>query len=160
PPKGGSPYGKITISTQAFDRSYPQPTDVFAFVKTQGGVTAANTKALETAVAAKFPSTKIATRSEFKHNQERPLDQLLNLLFVLLGLSVIISLFGIVNTLVLSVYERTRELGMLRAVGMTRRQVRRLIRHESVVTSLIGGVFGIGLGVFLGFLITRALKGD
>ena len=160
PPKGGSPYGKITISTQTFDRSYPQPTDVFAFVKTKGGVTAANTRALEAAVAAKFPSTKIATRSEFKHNQERPLDQLLNLLFVLLGLSVIISLFGIVNTLVLSVYERTRELGMLRAVGTTRLQVAAMVLGEGVVTALIGAALGIGLGFFLAALVTHALASE
>ena len=71
-----------------------------------------------------------------------------------------ISLFGIVNTLVLTVFERTRELGMLRAVGMTRRQVRRMIRYESIVTALIGGVLGIALGVFLGYLIVRALSGQ
>jgi len=160
PPKGGSPYGTITISTATFDRVYPQPTDIFAFVKTSGGVTPGNTKALEAAVAAKFPSTKIATRSEFKHNQERPLNQLLNLLFVLLGLSVIISLFGIVNTLVLSVYERTRELGMLRAVGTTRLQVATMILGEGVVTALIGAVLGIGLGFFLAALVTHALASE
>jgi putative ABC transport system permease protein len=160
PPKGGSPYGTITISTTAFDRAYPQPTDIYAFVKTKGGVTPANTKALEAAVAAKFPSTKIATRSEFKRNQERPLNQLLNLLFVLLGLSVIISLFGIVNTLVLSVYERTRELGMLRAVGTTRLQVAAMILGEGVVTALIGAALGIGLGFFLAALVTHALASE
>ena len=72
---------------------------------------------------------------------------MLNLLYVLLALSVIVSLFGIVNTLVLSVFERTRELGMLRAVGMTRRQVRRMIRHESVITALIGAALGMVLGI-------------
>jgi putative ABC transport system permease protein len=160
PPKGGSPYGKVTISTAAFDRSYPQPTDIYAFVKTKGGVTPANTTALKAAVAAKFPSTKIATRSEFKRNQERPLNQLLNLLFVLLGLSVIISLFGIVNTLVLSVYERTRELGMLRAVGTTRLQVAAMILGEGVVTALIGAALGIGVGFFLAALVTHALASE
>ena len=70
----------------------------------------------------------------------------------------IVSLFGMVNTLVLAVYERTRELGMLRAVGMTRRQARRMIRHESVITALIGAAMGIPLGVFLAALITQALS--
>ena len=69
----------------------------------------------------------------------------------------IISLFGMVNTLALSVFERTRELGMLRAVGMTRRQTRRMIRHESVITALIGAALGLPLGIFLAALVTRAL---
>ena len=158
PPKGGSPFGRVTISTRAYDSSYPQPNDIFAFVKIKGGVTAANTTALKAALAAKFPNTKLATQSQFKKNQEQGLNQLLNLLFVLLGLSVIISLFGIVNTLVLTVFERTRELGMMRAVGMTRRQVRRMIRHESVVTALIGAALGIALGFFLSALVARALS--
>jgi putative ABC transport system permease protein len=70
---------------------------------------------------------------------------------------VVVSLFGIVNTLVLSVFERTRELGMLRAVGMTRRQVRRMVRHESVITALIGSTLGIGVGLLLAALATGAL---
>src|SRR5207244_12870869 len=88
------------------------------------------------------------------------ITQLLPLRYVLLALSLIISLFGIVNALVLTVFERTRELGMLRAVGMTRRQVRRMIRHESVITALIGAALGIGLGFFIAFLVTQALKKD
>ena len=76
----------------------------------------------------------------------------MNLFYVLLALSVIVSLFGMVNTLVLSVFERTRELGMLRAVGMTRRQARRMIRHESVITALIGAALGLPLGIALGAL--------
>ena len=93
------------------------------------------------------------TREEFVDNQIAALNQILNILYVLLALSVIVSLFGIVNTLVLTVFERTRELGMLRAIGMTRRQVRRMIRHESVITALIGGTLGIVLGVVLGALL-------
>jgi len=77
----------------------------------------------------------------------------LAMLYVLLGFSVIVSLFGMVNTMVLSVFERTREIGMLRALGMTRRQVRRMIRHESVITASIGGVLGIALGIALGALL-------
>ena len=86
-------------------------------------------------------------------NQISGLSSVLNILYVLLALSVIVSLFGIVNTLMLTVFERTREIGMLRAIGMTRRQVRRMIRHESVITALIGGVLGILLGVALGGLL-------
>src|SRR3712207_440450 len=79
------------------------------------------------------------------------------MLYVLLALSVIVSIFGMVNTLVLSVFERTRELGMLRAIGMTRRQARRMVRHESVITALIGAALGLGLGLVLAAVATRAL---
>ena len=79
-------------------------------------------------------------------------------MYVLLAFSVVVSLFGMVNTLVLSVFERTRELGMLRAVGMTRPQARRMIRHESVITALIGASLGIPLGIFLSFLLAQALS--
>ena len=82
----------------------------------------------------------------------------LSMLYVLLGLSVVISLFGMINTLVLAVFERTRELGMLRAVGMTRRQVRRMIRHEAILTSLIGAGIGLPLGIGLGALAVRSLS--
>jgi putative ABC transport system permease protein len=77
---------------------------------------------------------------------------------VLLSLLIVVSLLGIVNTLVLTVFERTRELGMLRAVGMSRRQVRRMIRNESVVTALLGAAFGIPLGVVLALMVGAAIK--
>ena len=105
-----------------------------------------------------FPDAKLQTKSQFKNNQEQGLNTLLNLLYVLLSLSIIISLFGIVNTLVLTVFERTRELGMLRAVGMSRRQVRRMIRHESVITALLGAAFGIPLGIVLALMIGAAIN--
>ena len=105
-----------------------------------------------------FPNAKAQTRDEFVDNQIAALNQILNILYVLLALSVIVSLFGIVNTLVLTVFERTRELGMLRAIGMTRRQVRRMIRHESVITALIGGALGIVLGVVLGALLIARVE--
>jgi putative ABC transport system permease protein len=159
PPKGGSPFGPVTISTRTFDANYTNPENQLSLIKIAGGVSKENTRRLEAAVK-KFPDAKVETEAQFKHDQEKFILNLLNLLYVLLGLSVVISLFGIVNTLVLTVFERTRELGMLRAVGMTRRQVRRMIRHESIITALIGATLGIGLGVFLGFLISIALSGQ
>jgi putative ABC transport system permease protein len=157
PPQGGSPYGDVTISTKRFDAEYQNPQNVFAFVDIAGGVTAANTANLTNALKA-FPDAKIATASQFKKNQEQSINGLLNLLYVLLSLSIIISLFGIVITLVLTVFERTRELGMLRAVGMTRRQVRSMIRHESIVTALIGAALGIPLGIVLALMVGKAIR--
>ncbi len=157
PPKGGNPYGDVTISTRRFDAEFPQPQNLYSFVNIAGGVTAANTARLSAALA-NFPDAKLQTKSEFKANQEQGLNTLLNLLYVLLSLSIIVSLFGIVNTLVLTVFERTRELGMLRAVGMSRRQVRRMIRHESIVTALLGAAFGIPLGLVMALLVGAAIK--
>jgi putative ABC transport system permease protein len=152
PPAGGSPFGRVTMSTSIWDANYDQPKDLFSFVTMHGGQTQANEKRLENQLKA-FPISKVQTKKKFIDNQLSGLTAILNVLYVLLALSVVVSLFGIVNTLVLTVFERTRELGMLRAVGMTRRQVRRMIRHESVITALIGGVLGIVLGVVLGALL-------
>ncbi len=157
PPNGGSPFGSVTMSAATFDASYSAPRDLMALVNIKGGVNDANTARLDRSLAA-FPDAKIQTASQFKQTQEDDIKLGLNILYVLLGLSVLISLFGVVNTLVLSVFERTREIGMLRAVGMTRRQVRRMIRYEGVVTALIGGALGIAVGAFLAGLTTQALS--
>jgi putative ABC transport system permease protein len=152
PPTGGSPFGNITMSTATWDRYNTNPKNLYSFIRVRGGETAANLKVLEQRLAS-FPNAKVQTRDQFVDNQISGLNSVLNILYVLLALSVVVSLFGIINTLVLTVFERTREIGMLRAIGMTRRQVRRMVRHESVITSLIGGVLGIVLGVVLGGLL-------
>jgi ABC-type antimicrobial peptide transport system permease subunit len=121
-------------------------------------VTPANTAALNR-VLAPFPDAKLQTEQEFLSSQEASIQSELNLLYILLALSIIVSLFGIVNTLVLTVFERTRELGMLRAVGMTRRQTRRMIRHEAVITALLGATLGIPVGIGLAALLDRAVGG-
>jgi putative ABC transport system permease protein len=87
-------------------------------------------------------------------------NQLLFLIYALLSLSLVVSLFGIVNTLVLSIHERTRELGMMRAIGTPRALVRRIVRYESVITALIGAVLGLAVGSFLGVVTTLALKDE
>ena len=152
PPAGGSPFGAVTISQATWDKFNQNPENLYSFVRMRGGETDANFAKLDAKLKA-FPNAKVATREKFIDNQIQPLNNILNVLYVLLALSVIVSLFGIVNTLVLTVFERTREIGMLRAIGMTQRQVRRMIRHESVITALMGGVLGIVLGVVLGGLL-------
>ena len=152
PPAGGSPFGSVTFSSEVFDREYDSPRNLYSFIQMEGDESDENQAKLDAALA-DFPNAKAQTREQFIDNQINGLNQILNILYVLLALSVIVSLFGIVNTLVLTVFERTRELGMLRAIGMTRRQVRRMIRHESVITALIGGTLGIILGVVLGALL-------
>ncbi len=152
PPTGGSPFGTVTISQTAWDRLNPDPKNLYSFVRMRGGVTTANQAALDASLK-DFPNAKAQTRQKFIDNQTAALKGILNMFYVLLALSVIVSVFGIVNTLVLTVFERTSEIGMLRAIGMTRSQVRRMIRQESVITALIGGVLGILLGIVLGGLL-------
>ncbi len=152
PPTGGSPFGNVTISTAAWDESVENPRNLYSFVAMEGDMADENTAALERSLEG-FPNAKVQTRAEFIDNQIAGLSSVLNILYVLLALSIVVSLFGIVNTLVLTVFERTREIGMLRAIGMTRRQVRRMIRHESVITALIGAAIGIVLGIVLAALL-------
>jgi ABC-type antimicrobial peptide transport system permease subunit len=155
PPTGGSPFGNVTISAKTWDAENPQPKDLFSFLKVAGGESAENQAAIEKTLAG-YPNAKVQTREQFIDNQISGLNSILNILYVLLALSIIVSLFGIVNTLVLTVFERTREIGMLRAIGLTRRQTRRMIRHESVITALIGAFVGIVLGLILaGILIAK-----
>ena len=157
PPTGGSPFGSITISTEAWDAKVENPRNLYTFIAMDGDVSDENTTTLEAALA-DFPNGKVQTREQFIDNQIAGLNAVLNILYVLLALSVLVSLFGIVNTLVLTVFERTREIGMLRAIGMTRRQVRRMIRHESVITALIGAMIGIVLGVVLAVILIARVE--
>jgi putative ABC transport system permease protein len=149
--------GGVSVTTQTFDSYYQRPRNQFTFVNVSSDPSAATTQSLEAAVA-EFPDAKVQTREAWIDQQDEDFNQFLTMLYVLLALSVIVSIFGMVNTLILSVFERTRELGMLRAVGMTRRQARRMVRHESVITALIGAALGLPLGIFLAALVTQALQ--
>ncbi|CAN5588246.1 ABC transporter permease [soil metagenome] len=114
-------------------------------------------KRAEASLESRFPSVEVLTKKEFTDDVAGQINQLLSLFYVLLGLAVIVSLFGLVNTLALSIYERTRELGMVRAIGMSRRQVRTIVRYESVITALIGAVLGLVLGVLFSIAMTPTL---
>jgi putative ABC transport system permease protein len=144
------------ISQHEFDRTFPQPQDEEVFINVTGGANPTTTARLQHALA-DYPDTTIRTAAAWIKTQDRGVSQILDLFYVLLALAVIVSMFGMVNTLVLAVFERTRELGMLRAIGLSRRQTRRMIRHESIITALIGAALGLPLGVFLAALATRGL---
>ena len=157
PPDLDQMLGPVSISQRNFDSTFARPRNLFTFVNVGGGESDAATSGLEAAVA-EFPDATVRTEAGLVTNRTKDFSTVLQLLYVLLGFSVVVSLFGMVNTLVLSVFERTRELGMLRAVGMTRRQARQMIRHESVITALIGAALGLPLGIFLAALVAQALS--
>ena len=158
PPQAEDPLGTISISARTFDSRYANPQNLFTLIATAGGVTPANTAALER-VLSPFPDAKLQSETQFVSSQQESINSELNLIYILLALSIVVSLFGIVNTFVLTVFERTRELGMLRAIGMTRRQTRRMIRHESTITALLGATLGIPVGVALAAVFDRVLRG-
>src|SRR4051794_40054198 len=153
PPEIEQMLGPISITQQAFDKAFPQPKNQFTFLDA-----AADADQALTAASADFSDADVHTGAAFASDYTKGFASFLNFLYVLLAFSVVVSLFGMVNTLVLSVFERTRELGMLRTIGMTRRQARRMIRHESVITALIGAALGLPLGIFLAGLVTQALS--
>ena len=120
--------------------------------------------AARTAAAAElrddFPNIEVLTREQYRGEQEQAIDEFLAVTVALLFLSELIAILGIVNTLALSVFERTHEIGMLRAVGMTRRQLRRVVRGESVIIAGIGGVVGLAVGLLWGWAFTTALESE
>jgi putative ABC transport system permease protein len=144
----------ITVTNAQIARDFAARKDNLVLLGTAGPSV---TGPVKSALKQDFPQTEALTNKQFVDDQAGQIDQLLALIYALLALAIIVSLFGIVNTLVLSITERTRELGMLRAIGTSRRQIRAMIRYEAIITALLGGILGAGLGVILAVLVSRPI---
>ncbi|HET7121830.1 MAG TPA: FtsX-like permease family protein [Solirubrobacterales bacterium] len=154
-------FGNVLVTQAVMARDFRQTQDLIDFVKVEDGADANQVQTLLTTGAeALFPTTEVLNQQELKESREAQINEIVLLVFGLLAFAIVISLFGIANTLALSIHERTRELGMLRAIGMSRRQVRTLIRYEAVITALIGGILGMVLGVIFAALIAQPLKDE
>jgi putative ABC transport system permease protein len=149
--------GSFVVSDSYYRSHYTDPLPLALLLRTANAPTAAGKAAIVHALAA-YPTLKIQTQGEFKQSQQKMVNQLLGIVYVLLALAVIIALIGIVNTLLLSVFERTHEIGLLRAVGMRRRQVRAMIRSEAVILSVFGALIGVIVGTGLGVAFAASLK--
>jgi putative ABC transport system permease protein len=151
-------FADYTLSIATVSEHYTSQLDQYVFVKLASGVSPAEGRKAIDGVLKAYPNAELQDRTEFKDAQAAQINQLLGLIYVMLLLAVIIALIGIANTLALSIYERTRELGLLRAVGMSRRQLRSSIRWESVIISLLGTFLGLVIGLFFGWAVVEALK--
>ncbi len=154
----GAPAPRYFMGNEAFNANFPVRYDSRVFVKKAPGVSTAAALAAVRAVATKYSGTTVMDQAAFKADQAKPIQQMLSLVYALLALAILIALLGIGNTLALSIFERTRELGVMRAVGMTRHQLRAMIRWESVIIALQGTVLGLLIGVFFGWALVLAMR--
>jgi putative ABC transport system permease protein len=150
--------GDWATSLDTYDANVAQELDLFVLVKAgEGASVAAVRSGLEDALEP-YPNIEVQDQAEFREMYATFLNQVLNLVTALLLFAVIIALFGVMNTLYLSIYERTRELGLLRAVGLTRRQTRSMVRWEAVIVSVMGALFGVVIGIAFGWALQQALE--
>jgi putative ABC transport system permease protein len=154
------PAGDWLIGTKTYDANYADVFDFQIFIKKTAGVDASTALAAVKDVAKSYPGAKVLDQTAYKEDQTKFVDQLLGLVYALLALAILIALLGIGNTLALSIIERTRELGVMRAVGMTRSQLRSTIRWESVIIALQGALLGLLVGVFFGWALVTALRDE
>ncbi|MGE5291217.1 MAG: ABC transporter permease [Micromonosporaceae bacterium] len=154
-----APAPRYFVGTPAYDANFATRYDAQVFVKKAPTVTsAAALEAVEKLAARYAPGSTVMDRAAYRAEKVKPINQLLMLVYALLALAILIALLGIANTLALSIFERTRELGVMRAVGMTRRQLRSTIRWESVIIALQGTALGLLIGVFFGWVLILAMK--
>ena len=154
-------FGSVLVTQAVMARDFGQTQDTIDFIEPEKGANPEQVQTILTrGVEAAFPVAEVLNQQELKENREEQVQQLVNLVYALLLLAIVISIFGIANTLALSIHERRRELGMLRAIGMSRRQVRTMIRYEAVITALIGAILGMVLGLVFAVLIAQPLKDE
>jgi putative ABC transport system permease protein len=149
--------GNYVVSLETYDTYFPEQLDTFVMVKLQPRADLQTVQRGIEEVTRSFGNIEVQNQTAFRDQQAGFINQLVGLITALLAMAILIALFGIVNTLGLSIFERTRELGLLRAVGMSRRQVRSMIRWESVIIAILGAVLGIVIGVAFGWSIQQAL---
>ncbi|MGI9597437.1 MAG: ABC transporter permease [Acidimicrobiales bacterium] len=150
--------GNYAISHELYESTGAEQLDFASYIKVADGVSIDAARTAIATVTDDYPNAEVQDRDEFVESQSASLDLILNLIYGLLGLAIIIAAFGIANTLRLSTIERTKEIGLLRAVGMTRAQVQSTIRWEAVITALFGAILGVALGLFFGYAIILALR--
>ncbi|HZM37842.1 MAG TPA: FtsX-like permease family protein [Acidimicrobiales bacterium] len=154
------PAGDWLLGTETYEANVDDQYDYQVFVRKADGVDTPTARAAIEEVADGYPGAKVLDQSGYEADQTMFIDQLLGLIYVMLLLAIFIALLGIANTLALSIIERTRELGMMRAVGMTRSQLRSMIRWESVIIAIQGTLLGIVVGVFFGWALVTALSDE
>jgi putative ABC transport system permease protein len=154
-----SPFTGFLMTPQGFDEISTNRGPINVLGQTASGTDPTKVVAhIQRILDKSYPIAEIKTQDQFVKSQLDQVNKIIYLLYALLTISVIISVFGIVNSLVLSIFERTREIGMLRAIGLSRRQTRRMVRYESVITSVIGGILGTIVGIFFGFVMSKGLE--
>ena len=156
----GEGLASYLISNDDFRERFSNKLYFMVFANLAEGVDPVAGRAAVETVLEPYPNVELSDQAEFIENQKAQIDILLTVINALLLLAILIALLGIANTLALSIFERKRELGLLRAVGMTRRQVRRMIRWEAVITALYGAFLGLALGIVLGWAVVSALEDE
>lgn len=153
--------GDLVVNENEMVKEFGVDTAFFALLKVSPGQDVGQVQSrVEAALKKPFPTADVLNQNELKENQQAQVNGLVAMIYVLLALAVVVSLVGIVVTLILSIYERTRELGMLRAVGMSRRQIKRMVRYEAVITAVLGAMAGLILGIVFAFLLGIPLESE